>query len=389
MRAGPDDRLDAAAGAVAEDPAVGTPPVQPVRGHPLGDLGACKGIAVENLLDRGALGLPELANRHRQHRYHIARSGRVRHVPRPLFSQRKPCARCVADISSSYRRQIGDSHEVQPGSTRHPRPRACAASVSAADSRSAPAAPTSGPARHGAPAVREAERRGGRGARLNVRPAVLALLLERPMHGYEIIQELDSRTNGIWRPSPGSVYPTLQLLEDEGLIEPEAEGGRKSYHLTDAGRPEAETAAQNPPWASIGDDTMSQAQDFRDAAVGIMSALKQVGFTGTAEQRQKALEVLNDTKRKLYAILADGEIIRDLGRAHSPGCAYRFLHFSEVRTLAVPDGGDRPPPRSPGTKAGGQRPRARMVSRRALGPPPVSAGVGSSAMTGTVTPAAA
>ena len=150
-------------------------------------------------------------------------------------------------------------------------------------------------------------RRGGRGSRLNVRPAVLALLLERPMHGYEMIQELDARTNGIWRPSPGSIYPTLQLLEDEGLIEAEAAGGRKSYHLTDAGRPEAETAAQNPPWASIGDDTMSQVQDFRDAAVGIMGALKQVGFSGTPEQRQKALEVLNETKRKLYAILADSE----------------------------------------------------------------------------------
>jgi len=137
---------------------------------------------------------------------------------------------------------------------------------------------------------------------------VLALLLERPMHGYEIIQELDSRTNGIWRPSPGSVYPTLQLLEDEGLIEAEArDGGRRSYHLTDAGRPEAETAAQNPPWASIGDETMNQVQDFRDAAVGIMGALKQVGFNGTPEQRQKALEVLNETKRKLYAILADAE----------------------------------------------------------------------------------
>jgi DNA-binding PadR family transcriptional regulator len=150
-------------------------------------------------------------------------------------------------------------------------------------------------------------RRGGRGSRLNVRQALLALLLERPMHGYEMIQELDSRTNGIWRPSPGSVYPTLQLLEDEGLIEATAEGGRKSYRLTEDGRPEAETAAQNPPWSSIGDDTMSQVQDFRDAAVGIMSALRQVGFSGTPEQRQKALEVLNETKRKLYAILADGE----------------------------------------------------------------------------------
>jgi DNA-binding PadR family transcriptional regulator len=148
-------------------------------------------------------------------------------------------------------------------------------------------------------------RRGGRGGRPNVRSAVLALLLERPMHGYEMIQELDSRTNGIWRPSPGSIYPTLQLLEDEGLIEVTAEGGRKSYRLTDAGRAEAETAAQSPPWGQFTDDTMSQVQDFRDAAIGIMDALRQVGFNGTPEQRQRALEVLNETKRKLYAILAD------------------------------------------------------------------------------------
>ena len=86
-----------------------------------------------------------------------------------------------------------------------------------------------------------------------------------------------------------------------------AEGGRKSYRLTEDGRPEAETAAQNPPWSQIGADTMSQVQDFRDAAVGIMGALKQVGFNGSAEQRQKALEVLNETKRKLYAILAESE----------------------------------------------------------------------------------
>ena len=163
-----------------------------------------------------------------------------------------------------------------------------------------------GPGGWGGPEGR-GSRRGGRGSRPNVRPAVLALLLERPMHGYEIIQELESRTGGIWRPSPGSVYPTLQLLEDEGLIEPEASTGRKSYRLTADGRPEAETAAQNPPWAQFTDDTMSQVQDFRDAAVGIMSALKQVGFTGTPEQREKALAVLNETKRKLYAILADSE----------------------------------------------------------------------------------
>jgi DNA-binding PadR family transcriptional regulator len=150
-------------------------------------------------------------------------------------------------------------------------------------------------------------RRGGRGSRPNVRAAVLALLLERPMHGYELIQELESRSGGMWRPSPGSIYPTLQLLEDEGLIEPEAGTGRKSFRLTDTGRVEAETAAQDPPWAQYTDDTMSQAQDFRDASLGIMSALRQVGFNGTPEQRQRALEVLNDTKRRLYAILADDE----------------------------------------------------------------------------------
>lgn len=164
-----------------------------------------------------------------------------------------------------------------------------------------------GPGGWGGPEGRGGPRRGGRGSRPNVRPAVLALLLERPMHGYEIIQELESRTGGIWRPSPGSVYPTLQLLEDEGLIEPESSEGRKSFRLTADGRPEAETAAQNPPWAQFTDDTMSQVQDFRDAAVGIMSALKQVGFSGTPEQRDKALVVLNETKRKLYAILADSE----------------------------------------------------------------------------------
>ncbi|WP_306212041.1 PadR family transcriptional regulator [Actinoplanes sp. RD1] len=148
-------------------------------------------------------------------------------------------------------------------------------------------------------------RRGGRGSRPNVRPAILALLLERPMHGYEMIQELESRTGGIWRPSPGSVYPTLQLLEDEGMIAAEQTGGRKRFSLTEDGRPEAQTAAENPPWAQFSEDTMSQVADFRDAAVGIMDALRQVGFNGTPEQRQRALEILNETKRKLYGILAD------------------------------------------------------------------------------------
>jgi len=145
----------------------------------------------------------------------------------------------------------------------------------------------------------------GRGRRGDVRAAVLALLAERPMHGYEMIQELDSRTGGIWRPSPGSIYPTLQLLEDEGLIVSEESGGRRRFTLTEAGQAEAARAAENAPWQEYADDTVSQAKDFRDAAFGIMNALRQVGFAGTEEQRRRALDVLNETKRKLYAILAE------------------------------------------------------------------------------------
>jgi DNA-binding PadR family transcriptional regulator len=140
-----------------------------------------------------------------------------------------------------------------------------------------------------------------------MRPAILALLLERPMHGYEMIQELESRTGGIWRPSPGSVYPMLQLLEDGGLIVAEETGGRRRFRLTDPGRAEAEQATAAPPWADYTDDTVSQAQEFRDAAFGIMNALRQVGFAGTDAQRAQALTILTETRRKLYALLAEEE----------------------------------------------------------------------------------
>ncbi len=148
---------------------------------------------------------------------------------------------------------------------------------------------------------------GRRGRRPNVRDAVLALLTERPMHGYEMIQELERRTGGVWRPSPGSVYPTLQLLEDEGLIVTDSTGGRKSFTLTETGRAEAAQAQDPAPWEQFGEDEVNTARDFKDAIFGIMSALRQVGFTGTDEQRQRALDVLDETKRKLYAILADGD----------------------------------------------------------------------------------
>lgn len=159
--------------------------------------------------------------------------------------------------------------------------------------------PGFGPRHHG---------RGGRsGRRGNVRAAILALLTERPMHGYEMIQELDQRTGGVWRPSPGSVYPTLQLLEDEGLIKSDQGAGRKAYTLTEAGQAEATTAAANAPWAEFSAETVASGHDTREAIAGIAMALRQIGYERDQERWNRAVEVLNDTKRKLYAILADAE----------------------------------------------------------------------------------
>lgn len=125
------------------------------------------------------------------------------------------------------------------------------------------------------------------------------------MHGYEMIQEIGERSGGAWRPSPGSVYPTLQLLEDEGLITSESEGGKKLFTLTDAGRT---AAAEGPeaPWDDAGRgvdwETMNE---IRQAGFGLMEAFGQVWKTGTPDQRTKALSVITDARKKLYLILAD------------------------------------------------------------------------------------
>jgi DNA-binding PadR family transcriptional regulator len=149
--------------------------------------------------------------------------------------------------------------------------------------------------------------RGGRRTkRGNVRAAILALLNERPMHGYEMIQELESRTGGLWRPSPGSVYPTLQLLEDEGLISGEQSSGKRLFSLAQSGRTEAE-AQQTSPWAEITEDAGEAATHVQTSIGQLMMALRQVMHAGSEEQRERALEVINDARRRLYGILADDE----------------------------------------------------------------------------------
>ena len=146
----------------------------------------------------------------------------------------------------------------------------------------------------------------GRRGRGDVRAAILALLAERPMHGYEMIQELEARTGGVWRPSPGSVYPTLQLLEDEGLIAGEEGEGRRRFTLTDAGRAEAERQGQTP-WEQVTAGVAPAAWSLRDAIGQIVQASWSVAHAGTEAQQAKALEILNDSRRRLYAILAEGD----------------------------------------------------------------------------------
>jgi DNA-binding PadR family transcriptional regulator len=125
------------------------------------------------------------------------------------------------------------------------------------------------------------------------------------MHGYEMISELDTRTGGVWRPSPGSIYPTLQLLEDEGLIVSEDSGGRRRFSLTDAGRTEAQASEGPAPWAEFTDDSFASWHSLKDATVGAMDALRQVMTSGTEDQRRRAVEVIDETRRRLYAILSE------------------------------------------------------------------------------------
>lgn len=150
---------------------------------------------------------------------------------------------------------------------------------------------------------------GTRMGRGDVRAAVLALLAEKPMHGYQIIQEIEQRSGGAWKPSPGSVYPTLQLLADEGLVDTAVDtaesNGRKTYSLTEEGRAVAAAAAGQPaPWESDNSRDSSRAGALPRAGFDLAQAAAQVNRSGNAEQVKEAVGVLEDARRKLYSILA-------------------------------------------------------------------------------------
>jgi DNA-binding PadR family transcriptional regulator len=170
--------------------------------------------------------------------------------------------------------------------------------------------------------------RGPRVRRGDVRVAILAVLSDEPLNGYQVIGQIADRTGGAWRPSPGSVYPTISQLEDEGLIESDDERGRRTLRLTEAGRDYlAEHGAEVAElWAPFeGDQGHARAEKDDGAPVDyaalkpelgrVMNAVWQIISTGTDQQRRAAVGVLVEARRSLYGILADhpGQERDDLG----------------------------------------------------------------------------
>lgn len=141
----------------------------------------------------------------------------------------------------------------------------------------------------------------------DVRAAALALLAEGPCNGYQIIQEIAERSHGVWRPSPGSVYPALQQLEDEGLVRAKEEAGRRTYQLTDEGRAHvaAHEQALAEPWAAVAESVSEEMVDLRTLFLRLAMALRQVAQAGTPDQHQRAGRILADARRSLYRLLAE------------------------------------------------------------------------------------
>jgi DNA-binding PadR family transcriptional regulator len=140
----------------------------------------------------------------------------------------------------------------------------------------------------------------------DVQPAVLALLAEKDMHGYQIIQELTERSGGAWTPSPGSIYPMLQLLEDQGMVTSKQENGKRIFSLTEAGRTAAEELPEKAPWEAQATDE-DPTRRLREVFPGLMAATAQVGRSGNAEQIAKTANILTEARKRIYELLAESE----------------------------------------------------------------------------------
>src|SRR5215468_7631974 len=151
--------------------------------------------------------------------------------------------------------------------------------------------------------------RGPKASRGDVRAAILALLREGPRNGYQIMSEIEERSGGAWRPSPGAVYPALQQLADEGLVEAEESGGRRTFSLTDAGRrhieenPEMARAA----WESMATDNSDEMPGLFAQAAQLAGSIVQMAHVGTPGQVRAAEALLEQTRHEMYQILGGGE----------------------------------------------------------------------------------
>lgn len=156
--------------------------------------------------------------------------------------------------------------------------------------------------------------RGGRGRpgvrRGEVRTLILGALAEQPMHGYEVIQALEAKSRGMWRPSAGSIYPTLQQLSDEGLVTSEEIDGRRTYTLTDEGR---KTLAESPAATQWTDADAGSAKnpDIRRLAMELAAAVIQVHRVGSAKARRDATSILTDARKQMYRLLSEDEDATD------------------------------------------------------------------------------
>lgn len=145
----------------------------------------------------------------------------------------------------------------------------------------------------------------GRGKRGDIRTALLTVLTEGPGHGYDIMQRVEEKTGGTWRPSPGSVYPTLQLLEDEGFVTATERDGKRTFEITEAGTAEAARRleeAGGAPWEHA--PGASGPWQIRESMALLALAAKQVAMAGTNEQKQQAVAIVTEARKKLYLLLS-------------------------------------------------------------------------------------
>jgi len=136
--------------------------------------------------------------------------------------------------------------------------------------------------------------------------SILALLAEQPMHGYQIIQELATRSEGAWTPGAGSVYPALEQMETLGLITGDQQEGKRVYSITDKGRELAEHGEGHghAPWDDAAKASGPRVE-LRQSVFALLDAAQQVGRTGTDEQVAKAVELVDQARKAVYLILAE------------------------------------------------------------------------------------